>query len=152
MMNSIRPLAVSLAAAVIALSGCNRGHGTWTEGAKIQSQHRVDQLKSANEYQMAKQNFLAGDLDKALKGVEKSLTINPSVAISHVLRGWILIEMDNLEEASLALTRAETLALTLATELYHDVEVTDENGEVFSWKRTDPSSAEDGYTNRTTDV
>lgn len=106
---TIRPLAAGLAAAVLALTGCNRGHGTWTEGAKALGVRRVNELKSANEYQMAKQNFLAGDLEKAIKGIDKSITINPSVAISHVLRGRILIEMDSLEEASNALTRAETL-------------------------------------------
>lgn len=109
MKNSLRPLALGLAAAVIGLSGCNRGHGTWTEGGTIIGKQRVAQLKSANEYQMAKQNFLAGDLEKALKGIDKSLTINPSVAISHVLRGRVLIEMDSLEEAHNALSSAETL-------------------------------------------
>jgi Flp pilus assembly protein TadD len=100
---------VGLAAAGLAIAGCNRGNGAWTAQGKSLSKQRVDQLKSANEYQMAQQNFLAGDLDKALKGIDRSLTINPSVPKSHVLRGRILIERNDLEGASTSLLKAEAL-------------------------------------------
>lgn len=101
--------ALGLVAGLTMSTGCARKHGTWTAEGMTRAKQRVDQLKSANEYQMARQNFLAGDLDKAQKGIERSLTINPSVAKSHVLRGRILIEKNDLEGAMQSLLNAEAL-------------------------------------------
>jgi len=50
------------------------------------------------------------------------------------------------------LTKAETLALSLVDELLHDIEVTDQNGEISTVPFTDPLVAVDAYTNRTSDV
>ena len=66
-------------------------------------------LKSGTEWQMAQQQFFAGDLDKALKTVNRSLAINPNVTKSHVLKGRILIEKGRLEEARDCLLTAEKL-------------------------------------------
>jgi hypothetical protein len=50
------------------------------------------------------------------------------------------------------LSPAETLALPAGTSLFNDVELTDGNGEVFTWLYTEPLVAVDAYTNRTSDV
>jgi len=43
---------------------------------------------------------------------------------------------------------SDTLALPLNTELYGDIELTDPNGEVFTWILEETITATDGYTNR----
>ena len=48
------------------------------------------------------------------------------------------------------LTATESRSLPLSTELLSDVELTDANGEVFTWVFTDTLLAVDGFTNRTT--
>lgn len=48
------------------------------------------------------------------------------------------------------LTAAESKAMPLNTELLSDVELTDQNGEVFTWLFTDTLKAIDGITNRIT--
>jgi Flp pilus assembly protein TadD len=100
---------VCLAASLLA--GCNgtNQHGKYTEEFKSQAQERMSMLKSGTEWQMAHQQFLAGDLDKSLKTVNRSLAINPRVAKSHVLKGRILIEKGRLEEARDSLLEAEKL-------------------------------------------
>jgi Flp pilus assembly protein TadD len=102
-------LALTSALCLATLAGCNSGHGKYTNEGKSLANQRVAELKSMNEYNQAKQAYLAGDLDKATKYIDRSLTINPSVAMSHVLRGRILIEQSDLEEACNALLRAEAL-------------------------------------------
>ncbi len=79
--------------------------GTHMSGAKL----RMAEMKSATEWQMANQAFLAGDLAKALKHVDYSLELNPPVVKSHVLKGRVLMEMSNLEAASLSFKRAQEL-------------------------------------------
>lgn len=92
-------------------AGCNgsREHGKYTSEHKAQAQERMSMLKSGTEWQMAHQQFLAGELDKSLKTIEKSLTLNPKVAKSHVLKGRILIEKGKLEAARESLLTAEEL-------------------------------------------
>lgn len=92
----------------VAVTGCH-GHGQYTKDAMSKAQQRNAELKSANEYQQAHQAYLAGDLDKAHKFIDNAITINPSVAQSHVLRGRILLEQSDLEESANSLLRAETL-------------------------------------------
>lgn len=48
------------------------------------------------------------------------------------------------------LTSTESRALPTGVELVSDVELTDQNGEVFTWTFTDTLTAIDGVTNRTT--
>lgn len=93
------------------LGGCNglNEHGKYTGEHKSQAQQRMSMLKSGTEWQMAHQQFLAGDLDKAFKTINHSLAINPGVAKSHVLKGRILIEKGRLEEARDSLLEAEKL-------------------------------------------
>ncbi len=89
----------------IGLAGCT-GHGKYTSAHKDQAQLRVAQMKSATEWDMAHQQFLAGDLKKALTSVDRSISLNNEVAKSHVLRGRIMVELGALEPAVTSFDRA----------------------------------------------
>lgn len=105
--------AVLTAAVVLALAGagCSKQGKYTSEGAEL-AQKRMAQLKSGTDWQMAHQQFLSGDLDKSLKNVDRSISLNPEVTKSHVLRGRILLEQGKLEAAREALTKAESLEPT----------------------------------------
>lgn len=93
----------------ILLVGCGGGQGNFTrEGASV-AKERMSAMKSATEWEMGRQAFLAGDLDKALRKVDQSLSLNDGVVKSHVLRGRILIEMGELGQALKSLHTAETI-------------------------------------------
>ncbi len=96
-------------AGLVALSGCAAKHGKYTQAHLERANNRVSGLKAGNAFDQARQSFLAGDLDKAKKQVDNSITINPNVDKSHVLRGRILIEQSDLENALLSFQRAEAL-------------------------------------------
>jgi tetratricopeptide (TPR) repeat protein len=96
-------------AALVALSGCAAKHGKYTSEQLARANDRVAGIKAGNAYDQARQAFLAGDLDKARKLVDNSITINPNVPKSHVLRGRILIEQSDLEGALASLQNAEML-------------------------------------------
>lgn len=89
---------VAAAAAALSMSGC-AGQGRHTSALKEQAQERMAQVKAATQFDMASQQFLAGDLEKASKSIDQSLALNNKVAKSHVLRGRILLEMGRLESA-----------------------------------------------------
>jgi tetratricopeptide (TPR) repeat protein len=79
--------------------GCTGTHGAYTAEKQSLAKMKMEGLKAATEYKMAEQAFLAGDLPKALKHVDYSLTLNRNVARSQVLRGRVLAEMGNIEDA-----------------------------------------------------
>lgn len=87
------------------LAGC-ASKGEYTNAGRSQSQERLATIKSGVEFQTAERQFMAGDLTKALRTAERSISINPKVAKSHVLRGRILIELGNYEPARDALLTA----------------------------------------------
>ena len=95
-----RVLGIGLVSALcLSPQGCANKHGTHTSQLRTQAADRVAQMKAATDFDMAQQQFLAGDLEKAFRSVEKSIGNNPKVARSHVLRGRILIEQGRLEPA-----------------------------------------------------
>jgi len=100
------------------LAGCG-GHGDYTKQHIDDSQERLAQLKSGTEWQMAQQQFLAGDLDKAAKTIDKSLALNPKVPKSHVLKGRILMEKGQLEQARMCFLEAEKLEPTTVDAQYY---------------------------------
>lgn len=102
-------LTLSLILAAGQLGACAGKHGKYTQAAKEKSVQRVNELKSMNEYQMARQQYLAGDLSKALTSIDRAITLNPGVAKSHVLRGRINIELGDMENATASLKRAEEI-------------------------------------------
>lgn len=106
---SIVTLAAGACALALVAGGCNPGRGKYTAEGLQKAQERVSGLKSANEYQQAWQAYTAGDLDKASKAINASLTLNPSVVRSYVLRGRIEIEQGRLEQSLESFKKAEAL-------------------------------------------
>lgn len=90
----------------LALGGCGSGHGKYTSEGLNLAQERMATIKAGTEWDMARQQFVVGDLKKALKSVDQSISINDSVAKSHNLRGRILFELGQLESASESFKRA----------------------------------------------
>jgi len=108
-MNTKRTLSAFATAALFAtLTGCS-GQGNYTREGVSMAKERMSFLKSATEWELARQAFLAGDLEKALRKVEVSLDINNTVVKSQVLKGRILIEMGDMGNALETLQTAVTL-------------------------------------------
>lgn len=118
MTTNIRVLSICAACGLAATLGACGSHGKYTEehlsGAKI----KMNGLKAATEYQMAHQAFLAGDLDKALKHVDFSLSLNDTVVKGHVLKGRIFMERNDLEKSSACLKQAEEIDPTSVDAAY----------------------------------
>lgn len=93
----------------IALTGCAGGHGKYTKEGISLAEERMSFMKSATEWDLARQAFLAGDLEKALDKVNGSIQINDQVVKSHVLKGRILIELGELGAAIRSLNEAEAI-------------------------------------------
>lgn len=101
-----RALRWTLAAASIAvLAGC-QGHGQYTQKFRETQAQKMAGLKAATSWDMAHQQYLSGDLKKALKTIDESIQLSPEVARSHTLRGRILLEQGNLESALQEFDRA----------------------------------------------
>ena len=107
MINRKLPAIVSVAA-LLSLVGCS-GQGNYTREGVSMAKERMSFLKSATEWELARQAFLAGDLEKALRKVDTSLEINDTVVKSHVLKGRVLIEMGDLGNALQSLQTAIAL-------------------------------------------
>jgi tetratricopeptide (TPR) repeat protein len=88
------------------LSGCSLGQGKQNAAHASNAKKKMNSMKAATEWQTARGAFFAGDLDKALKHIDISLTQNNEVVKSHVLRGRIMLEMGNIEQAVVSFTRA----------------------------------------------
>lgn len=101
-------LGAAVAAATWMAAGCG-SHGKYTEQHISAAKEKMQAMKSATEWEMARQAFLAGDLEKAKKGVDRSIALNPNVAKSHVLRGRVMMEMGDLESAANSLLTARTI-------------------------------------------
>lgn len=84
------------AVAVIAvpLAGCATGeHGSYTRDAAAKAKTNKDEMSAAAAFDAARQRFLVGELDDALKQVDAALAISPKVAASLLLREQILVEI-----------------------------------------------------------
>lgn len=103
-------LVASMALMIPTLTGCAGGHGKYTQEHISLAKEKMSFLKSATEWDLARQAFLSGDLEKALDKVDGSIQINDTVVKSHVLKGRILIEMGDLGNAIKSLQTAETLS------------------------------------------
>lgn len=93
-------------AGLASVGGCSAGNGAYTSEGMDRATMRVAQMKSATQWDMALQQFLAGDLKKARRSIEKSTALNDQVVKSQVLYGRILIEQGQLEAALDALNTA----------------------------------------------
>lgn len=109
-MNTRRAFRLASASLIaLAIAGCNTGERKYSAKSVETAKSTMAQLKSGTDWQMAMQHYQAGDLDKALKAVDKSLAANPDVAKSNVLRGRIMLEKGRLEDAKASLVRGEEL-------------------------------------------
>jgi len=104
--------------ASITLVGC-AGHGNYTTEKISTAKEKMEMMKSGTEWEMARQSFLAGDLDKALKAVDRSIAMNPQVAKSQVLRGRIMFEKGNMEQALASLEKAQAIDPSGAEAFYY---------------------------------
>lgn len=101
-----RMLAAIAMAGVFGAAGC-AGQQSYTKTHVSSAKVKMDGLKAATEHQMALQAFHAGDLQKALKHCDYSISLNPSVVRSQLLRGRIMLEMGNLEDAASSFAKAQ---------------------------------------------
>jgi len=107
---TLRPThGVAALALLAALAGGCAGNGRYTSEHSSAAQQKMAILKAGTEWDMGRQAFLAGDLDKALKKVDASLSLNDQVPKSHVLKGRIQLEQGDLGGALESLHTAEAL-------------------------------------------
>lgn len=104
-----RRLALIAALASCALAAGCAGHGRHTSEGVARATERLAGFKAGADWDMASQQFLAGDLAKALKTIERSIAMSGSVAKSHTLRGRILLELGRLEDSLEALRAAHAI-------------------------------------------
>ncbi len=109
-MNRIGMLALAGTAAglVLLASGCAGNGGYTSEHASLAKQ-KMSIMKAATEWDMARQAFLAGDMDKAITKVDSSMSYNDQVPKSHVLKGRILLEKGDIGPAIESLRTAEAI-------------------------------------------
>src|SRR5262245_44743109 len=91
----LRTCAATALILALGMTGCH-GPGNFTTERAAAAKEAADTRKAASEWDQARQAFLAGDLDKAMKGIERSLSVRSSVPKSWLLRGRILMELNNL--------------------------------------------------------
>src|SRR3954466_11452104 len=95
-MNRIR---LSLAAGLLvgALAGCGNRQAEQTQKEKVVQQWA--EARAGVQFAMAKQQFEAGDLDKARQTVDDCLKIDPKYTAALILSGKLAIEKGQLELA-----------------------------------------------------
>lgn len=118
-MRPIRSAALTaLAGGLIGLAGC-QGHGKYTQDALDKAELRMSSIQAGTRWDLAHQQFLAGDLDKALKNVEASIELHDEVGQSHVLHGRVLMELGQLEHSLAAFDRAIEIDPSVADPHYY---------------------------------
>lgn len=117
------PAARMLAAIAMAAAfggGCAGGGKSYTQAHVSAAKVKMEGLKAATEHQMALQAFLGGDLPKALKHCDYSISLNPTVVRTQLLRGRIMLEMGNLSQAATSLAKARELGPEDAEVSYYE--------------------------------
>lgn len=103
-----RTIGACAALLLAVLGGCMGQSGANAEHTS-RAKERMLEIKAATEWQTANQAFLSGDLDKALKSVDRSIAINGNVCKSHLLRGRVLMEKGEIDGALKSLAKAQAL-------------------------------------------
>ncbi len=86
----------AIAASVVLVAGCDSVH----QGTKVEKNlavQRLEGIKAATEFEIAKQSYLGGDLDKSFKAINRSIALNANMPKSYILRGRIQLEQGDLE-------------------------------------------------------
>ncbi|MBX3408407.1 MAG: tetratricopeptide repeat protein [Phycisphaeraceae bacterium] len=92
-------LGVGLVFSGVGVAGCAK-QGKHTTKHVSAAKEKMASMKAATEFQMASQAFYAGDLEKARRHADFSVSLNDKVAKTHVLRGRIFLEMNDLDKAT----------------------------------------------------
>lgn len=116
---NLRNGSIMVMAAACAVAGSCGKHGAYTQAHKDQAEVRLNEIKSATDWDMARQQFEAGDLERALRTADSSIGANPKIGKTHMLRGRILLEMGRIEEALPALDEAIRLDPESPEPLYY---------------------------------
>ncbi len=93
-----RVLAIGGAILTLTLTGCSTTTGTPGRVRK-EAEHRLASTKAELGAQQARQDFEVGNLKNALFNIEGSIALDPGIANYYILRGRILIEMNQLDPA-----------------------------------------------------
>lgn len=96
---------VAAAGSASMLVGCG-GHGAYTEEFRQNANQQMDMVRAGTEWEMAHMQFLAGELNKASRSIDKALAMAEEVPRSHTLKGRILFEMGELDRALASFARA----------------------------------------------
>lgn len=108
-MKSLRLVQIGFSATtLLLLAGC-MSHGEHTSEGLSLAKTRLGQLKAGTELQMAEQQFMAGNLERAKKTAMKAITIEESNPKAFVLLGRIYLEEGKLEDAKGAFAKAESI-------------------------------------------
>ncbi|MCA9278314.1 MAG: hypothetical protein H6815_06615 [Phycisphaeraceae bacterium] len=107
-----------LGLAAITLTACNSGPGKYTAEGKANALEHAAGLKSATEFDQARQAYFAGVLDQALEHINNSITLNDKVAKSWVLKGRIELDSQNFEGALESFAKATELDETDGEPMY----------------------------------
>ena len=105
------------ASAVIIVAGC-APKATMGENRQA-ARDRWSESRSKIMYSMARQQFDAGDLDKAEKSIVQALSIEPEQAAYHTLAARIMMERGDLERAFHTLDRSISLKPDRAESHYY---------------------------------
>jgi tetratricopeptide (TPR) repeat protein len=111
-------VATTLMMAVMVMAGCQSGksnHEKW----KQQATQRWHQMRSSVFFDMAKQQYEAGDLKRARKSVQKGLRVDSDNARLQMLAGRIALEKGNLERSFHLFERAVKADKKLAKAHYY---------------------------------
>ncbi len=101
----ILPLFAAVSGCAAILGGCG-GHGAYTEEFRQNANDQMNMVRAGTEWEMAHMQFLAGELTKASRSIDKALAMAEEVPRSHTLKGRILFEMGELDRALGSFARA----------------------------------------------
>lgn len=114
---SLLTLIAAAAGSSAMLTGCG-GHGAYTEEFRVNANEQMDMVRAGTEWEMAHMQFLAGELKKASRSIDKALAMAEAVPRSHTLKGRILFEMGELDKALGSFDRAIEIDPTYAEAHY----------------------------------
>ncbi|MHC4590830.1 MAG: tetratricopeptide repeat protein [Planctomycetota bacterium] len=107
-MRSTRAACRLLPLTLIVLAGCE-GHGTYTSKFLEESARDMAKLRAATQYDLAVQQFHSGDLARALETIDGAIALEGEVGKAYLLRGRILLEKGDTDEALATLERGRVL-------------------------------------------
>lgn len=99
---------LSVSLAVAALAAC-QAQGDYTQEASEEALAGIEAIRAGTEYDQAARMYKSGNLTGALASIESSITRLPEIARAHLLHARILLELDRIQDAMVALDRADVI-------------------------------------------